>query len=152
MADQEIIALDLEVRRYIYDQAINTGRPPTAAQTTRTLSRPPDEVIASYRRLADGHIIVLHPQSGEILMANPFSAVPTPFVVDAGGRTYWGNCIWDALGIAAMLGQDARVSTACPDCGDPMLLEVEGGKLSEIPSVAHFSLPARRWWDDIVYT
>jgi hypothetical protein len=36
-------------------------------------------------------------------MANPFSAVPTPFLVRSGDRSWYGNCIWDALGIPAML-------------------------------------------------
>ena len=49
--------------------------------------------------------------SSSIWMANPFSAVPTDFKVTSRGRTYFGNCIWDALGIPAILGADGLVET-----------------------------------------
>ena len=35
----------------------------------------------------------------------------------AGRRSYFGNCIWDALGVAAMLGEDVEIPAACGDCG-----------------------------------
>jgi hypothetical protein len=41
-------------------------------------------------------------------MAMPLSAIPTPFQVEVGGRHFFGNCIWDALGIVAMLGGTER--------------------------------------------
>src|SRR5437667_11759339 len=39
-------------------------------------------------------------ENGELWRAAPFSAVPTAFPVKVGDRSYYGNCIWDALGIA----------------------------------------------------
>ena len=101
--EQEQIALDKVVRYHVYDYVMREGLPPTIAETSSTLSRSSDEIRSSFQRLADGHILVLQKSSGEILMANPFSAVPTPFLVKAGGRSYYGNCIWDAMGIPAML-------------------------------------------------
>jgi hypothetical protein len=62
-ADQEA-SLDSEVRRYIY--AMEEGLPPTVAETASALSVTPDEVGASFRRLADGHILVLQKGNGEI--------------------------------------------------------------------------------------
>jgi len=82
-------------------------------------------------------------------MANPFSAVPTPFVTEIGGRRWFGNCIWDSLGIVATLHADARVLTSCGTSGETMELSVRGGALTGEGTV-HFALPARRWWDDIV--
>ena len=108
-AEQEKIALDKLVRGYIYDCVMRAGLPPTMAETSSALSRSPNEVGDSFQRLAEGHILVLQKGSGEVLMANPFSAVPTPFLVKAGGRSYYGNCIWDAMGIPAMLKQDATM-------------------------------------------
>ena len=46
-------------------------------------------------------------------MAEPFSAVPTPFAVYVDDQRYFGNCIWDALGIPAMLHADARIESSC---------------------------------------
>ena len=89
------------------------GLPPTIAETASALSTTPNAVEASFRRLADGHILVLQRGTGEILMANPFSAVPTPFLVRAGDGSWYGNCIWDAMGIPAMLKQDAAIEASC---------------------------------------
>src|SRR5262249_43787711 len=102
-AEQELIALDKIVRYHVYDGGMREGLPPTIGETSSALARSPDEVGASFQRLADGHILVLQQESGEILMANPFSAVPTPFLVKVGDRSFYGNCIWDAMGIPAML-------------------------------------------------
>ena len=77
---------------------MNEGLPPTVAETAPALSTTPENVAASFQRLADGHILVLQRGTGEILMANPFSAVPTPCLVRAGDRSWYGNCIWDATG------------------------------------------------------
>ena len=57
-------------------------------------------------------------------MLNPFSGVPTPYRVEAGGRSWFGNCVWDAFGIRAALGVDGHVSTACPDCGEALEVDV----------------------------
>src|SRR5688572_3993580 len=99
---------DVEVRSHIYDRIMNTGRIPLAAEVADGMGRSLEDVRSAFGRLHDGHVLVLQ-DSGEILMANPFSSVPTPFVVEANGRDYWGNCIWDALGILAMLGGGGRV-------------------------------------------
>lgn len=150
-ADQERIALDKVVRPYVYDYVMREGLPPTRAETSSALSRSPDEVRASFQRLADGHILVLQKGSGEVLMANPFSAVPTPFLVKAGDRSYYGNCIWDAMGIPAMLKQDAFIEASCGCCSTAMNLKITNGSLEEARGLAHFAIPAAHWWDDIVF-
>jgi len=150
-AEQERIALDKVVRPYVYDYVMREGLPPTIAETSSALSRSPDEVRASFQRLADGHILVLQKGSGEVLMANPFSAVPTPFLVKAGDRYYYGNCIWDAMGIPAMLKQDAAIEASCGCCSTAMRLKITNGSLEGAHGIAHFAIPAAHWWDDIVF-
>jgi hypothetical protein len=150
-ADREEAALDYEVRRYVYDHTMKEGLPPTMAETASALSTPSDNVSASFQRLADGHNLVLQRGSGEILMANPISAVPTPFLVRAGDLSWYGNCIWDAVGIPAMLKQDATIEASCGCCGTAMRLAVTNGSLEEAPGIAHFAIPAAHWWDDIVF-
>ena len=151
MADAVLNELDLRVRALVYDHFMATGHAPSVAGLSSELSAAPDDVRAAVARLAAQRQLVLQP-SGEVLMANPFSAVPTPFVVQAGERSYWGNCIWDALGIPSMLGADATITTACPDCGDAMQLTIEGGRLAPGQGIVHFAVPARKWWEDIVYS
>ncbi len=150
-AEQEKIAFDRVVRSHVYDYVMREGLPPTIAETSSVLSRSADQVRSSFQRLADGHILVLQKGSDEVLMANPFSAVPTPFLVKAGGRSYYGNCIWDAMGIPAMLQQDATLEASCGCCSTTMNLKVTNGLIGEAHGIAHFAIPAAHWWDDIVF-
>ena len=150
-AEQEKIALDKVVRHHVYDYVMREGLPPTIAETSSAVSRSPDEVRVSFQRLADGHILVLQRGSGEILMTNPFSAVPTPFLVRVGDLSWYGNCIWDAMGIPAMLKADAAIEASCGCSGTAMHLAVTNGSLEEAPGIVHFAIPAAHWWDDIVF-
>ena len=146
------MSLDADVRLHIYRRFAEDGRPPTFDQTAAAIGSEPDEVARAYRRLAEGRVIVLEPGTSEIWMANPFSARPTTFRVEAAGKWWWGVCAWDAPGILAMLSVDGIVTTPCPDCGEPLELRVEGGALRPTEAVGHFSVPAARWWEDIGYT
>ena len=143
--------LDFQVRRYVYDSTLARGVPPLLAEVSENLQVSVAEVRDAFHRLGAGRVLVLQPDSGEILMASPFSAVPTPFVVELGDFSCFGNCIWDALGIAAMTGRDARVLTACGDCGTAMEVTLANGALRHAEGLAHFAIPARHWWDDIVF-
>jgi hypothetical protein len=95
---------------------------------------------------------VLEPDRAEIRMANPFSAVPTPHRVQAGGRSWFGNCAWDAFGIPAALHVDGHVSSTCPDCGEPIEIEIRNERPIPDEHVFHVAVPAAHWWDDIVFT
>ena len=144
--------LDWQVRRQVYDVAMHRGHPPLVQEVSRSLKFSPDKVHESLQRLADGRALVLQAGTGEVLMANPFSAVPTPFLVELSAFSCYGNCIWDALGIPAMLRQDARIRTACADCGLTLQLEISDGRIRGDPSLIHFAIPAHHWWDDIVFS
>lgn len=149
--DQTSQELDRLIRKYVYGVAMQCGSLPSLAETSTALNIPLSGVRVSIQRLADGHILVLQPETGEILMANPFSAVPTPFLVELEDFSCFGNCIWDALGIAAMLKKDARIKTACGDCGTAMELSIVDGQVQGDAGIIHFALPALRWWEDIVF-
>lgn len=111
-----------------------------------------DEVLAAWRRLHDAHALVLSAATDELRMANPFSAVPTKYRVQAGGRWWYANCGWDAFGICAALHVDGRIETSCPDCGEPIAVEVRDERPDDESLVFHCLVPARDWWADIVYT
>jgi hypothetical protein len=144
------------VRLGIYRFILRTGRVPAAAELAAQLRRPEAEVLAAYRRLAATHAIVLEPNGERILRAAPFWGSPTGFAVEVGRRSYWASCIWDALGVPAMLGRDARIRTACGCCSEAMEVEVRDGKLPAGRAggrgVIHFAVPARHWYRDIVFT
>lgn len=143
--------LELELKRAVYDGAISLGMIPRKAELAATTGRSEEEVAEALGQLADAHVLVLQRDGGEILMANPFSAVPTPFIVRAGTRQWYGNCIWDGMGIAAMLHAEATLEAACGCCGSAIVLALPGECRDEDQRVAHFAIPAAHWWDDIVF-
>ena len=96
---------------------------------------------ADYSSLAAHHVVALD-DHGDVLMAHPFATHTDGARVDAGGRTWWGNCAWDAFGIVAALDlRDATVTaqgiTLAPGDED---------------AVFHVLVPAAHWWDDIAFT
>jgi hypothetical protein len=148
----DVAVFDNEVRLFVYRFFVEAGRPPVPAEVAAGLASTPPEVEASFRRLAEGHVLVLAPGTPYIWMANPLSALPTPFRFETGDRIWFGNCIWDALGISAMLRADGSVSSWCADCGDPLAIGIEDANLRAAEGLVHFAVPAARWWDDIGFT
>jgi Alkylmercury lyase len=141
------------VRQHIYRHFADTGRAPSPVELARAFGLTPSAAERVLDQLATGaDALVLLPGSSYIWMAEPFSAVPTSFQVGSGERRWWGNCIWDALAILALLGVDGWVATACPDCGHELRVEVAGGRLAGAGGVAHFAVPARDWWRSIGFT
>ena len=126
---------ELEVRRTIIAAFAATGEPPDIA----TL---PADVLAV---LADRHVIVL--RDDRIHMAHPFAGHHDGTRVTApDGRSWWGNCAWDGLGIVAALAlPDATVES----CG--IALQVRDGAVHG-DARFHIAVPAGRWWHDIEHT
>jgi len=142
---------DQELRQHVYTATVERGRPPRAAEVGRDLGISEPETLAAFQRLRASKLLYLA-ESGEIVMAPPFAASPTGFLVHAGGRSYFANCVWDSFGIAAALHSDATIEASCACCGEPMTLAVEGGRPLPAEGVAHFAVPAAHWWDDLPYT
>jgi Alkylmercury lyase len=138
---------DLQLRRRTYAFFVEHGRAPLAKELGDARS-----VIEGWRRLHAGHAVVLNPAADELRMLNPFSVVPTAYRVRAGGRWWYGNCAWDALGICAALHTDGRIETSCPDCGESLAVEVRGRQPDDESLLFHCLVPAAHWWDDIVFT
>ena len=141
-----------ELRLQIYRRWIATGRAPAVDELSAAMQ---GDVTQGLDQLAEANTIVLEPviKRGTriIRMAHPFSGVPTAYRVHSGGIFYWANCAWDCLGIAALLGRDTEAVARCADCGDRIDLSVRGGQVCD-RAVIHLVVPARRAWDDIVFT
>jgi Alkylmercury lyase len=135
---------DLGLRNLVYRRFVELGRAPTMAELATT-----EEALG---RLHERRMVVLEPDRPEIRMAIPFSAVPTPYRVEAGGRSWFANCGWDAYGILAALGVDGHISSSCPDCGEPIEIDVVDRRPEPADDVFHVLMPARSWWEDIVFT
>ena len=143
---------DFRLRTLTYRLFIDLGRAPTANEVAEAGALPVDEVLSGWRRLHAQHALVLNAATAEIRMANPFSAVPTAYRVQADGRWWYANCAWDAFGICAALHSDGRIETSCADCGEPLSVEVREKRPDDESLLFHCLVPAARWWDDIVFT
>jgi alkylmercury lyase-like protein len=142
---------DLHLRNATYGLLVELGRAPTADEVAARIGQGSDDVRSGWRRLHEAHALVLDDR-GAIRMLNPFSAVETPFVVDAAGRTWFANCGWDAFGIGAAMHVDSTIHTTCADCGEPIDVAVRGGRPLDPDAVWHVLVPARDWWADIGFT
>jgi Alkylmercury lyase len=145
--------LDTKVKLAIYEITAETGRIPNSSEVARKTGIDESEVLAAFGRLHAKRLLL--PEPGDptrIRMAPPFSGVPTKFPVEANGRRYYANCVWDAYGIAAALHCDAVSHASDGHSGAPLTLEVKNGQPILKSYVAHFAVPAAHWWDDLIFT
>ena len=145
---------DLELRSVIYRRFASHGVPPSRHELIELIGSE-KEATARLRRLHDAHMIVLDDRphrAGEIRMALPFSSEPTDYRVTTDDGGWWANCAWDSLAIVAALGRDAHVESTWSDTGESLDFDVVDGQLSRRDGFVYFQVPARHWWDDIVFT
>jgi len=88
-------------------------------------ARRPESVIEALTKLDEEDLVRL--DAGRVDLAYPFSASPTPFVLDLeeGRGQHYVCCAIDALGIAPMLGRRVRIRSQCHHCAAPMELSVD---------------------------
>jgi hypothetical protein len=139
-----------DVRAAVYGAFRDTGMAPAAEQLALSLGFGPDDIAHALSALADAHALVMGP-GGAIWMAHPFSGIPTDFLVTVGERRWFANCAWDGLAIVGLFGGTGRLDTHSPANAEPLALSVEGGRVNG-DAVAHFLVPAARFWDDIGFT
>jgi len=141
-----------DVRAFVYEHFASTARAPGVDDTGMHFGRSVEEAAAAYQELDRRHALFLERGTTTIRMANPFSAVPTAFLVHALGKTYWANCAWDGLGIPAALHADATIEATCAESGRPITLMVHDAQAASHDERVHFLVPFRRWYDDLVFT
>jgi len=141
-----------EIRAFVYRHFADTTRAPIMDETAAAFDLTHEQAASVYEALHQRHAIFLSPGTHNILMANPFSNIETPFRVHADGKTYFANCAWDSLGIPAALHSDADVEATCSQSGEPISLQVHDGQVSESDVLVHFPMPFERWYDDLVHT
>ena len=140
------------LRIFVYDETVGSGRPPSLATVAERFGYSSADARQSLANLNIGKTMLVHPLTGEIWMAGPFSAVPTPYRVVGQGREWWANCAWDMFGVAVIANERVTVRTRCTDCGDPMSIICDPAVAPSEDAVVHFLVPASRWYDDIGFT
>jgi Alkylmercury lyase len=144
--------MHLRIHHVIMRAFMDTSAAPSIGDLGAALNMDRAEVVEHLHALRDYHGVVLHPHSDEIWAAHPFSAAPTSFWVTAGSRSWWGNCAWCSLGIAALVDSDVTISTSLGAEGRPTTLHLREGRVVETDFVVHFPIPMRQAWDNVVYT
>lgn len=141
---------DEDVRLAVYDCFATTGRAPSAAELAELLGGTTADAEASLRRLHDARHVVL--DDGAIVMAHPFAAVPLGFAVMGRDTLWWGGCAWDSFALPHLLPDEppVLVATRCPSCGTAHAWNVGRAAPPDGDQVAHFLVPVRRIWDDVV--
>lgn len=131
---------------------VREHRSPSVRELSQLNGSSEPEVRAGLASLAEQHAMAVHPRTGEIRMAHPFSAVPSHFRVDTSDGSWWPNCAWCGLGILAMLGKSGTVLSACATCERAFTWTVVDGKIEPAEEVVHVALPAWQWWIDVTKT
>ena len=140
------------VRAYVYQHFAETTLAPTVADIAAHFQLSDAEAIEVLDELHARHALFLEPGTHDIRIANPFSAVPTDFVVQAQGRDYYANCAWDALGIAAALHSDAVINATYAEDDAPITFTLRDGQVQHPSAVVHLLVPFQHWYDDMVFT
>jgi len=141
-----------DIRAFVYQHFADMARPPLVDEIASQFALTHEEAASAYEELHQRHALYLRPGTHDILMANPFSGVETPFRVRANGKTYFANCAWDSLGIPATLHADAEIGAACAQSGDPIRLSVTDQQVQNSDALVHFLIPFREWYNDLTFT
>ena len=136
----------------IIEHFIEHGFAPSIATLSALFGQPRESVTTALRALRDEHGVVLHDASSEIWAAHPFSSAPTNFWVRSARRGWWGNCAWCSMGIVALLGTDASVTTTLGGESAQVTVDIVDGVVSPTGLLVHFPIPMQRAWDNVVYT
>jgi hypothetical protein len=145
--------LETTVKLAVYRITAESGIVPGTAEVAEATNIAEADVRAAFARLQAKRLLVLEPgDPSRIRMAPPFSGIATAFPVEARGKRYFANCVWDAFGVAAALHADAVIPARDGFSGESLTLEVKNNQPIEQPYIAHFAVPAAHWWDDIVFT
>jgi alkylmercury lyase-like protein len=141
-----------DVRVFVYQHFAETTKPPHLEETASHFALTHSEAASAYEELHRRHAFFLKPGTQDILMANPFSGMDTPFKVYANEKTYFVNCAWDSFGIPAALHVDAVIEASCAQSGVPIQLSVIDQQVKDSDVLVHFLLPFRDWYNDLTFT
>ncbi|MFJ9371351.1 organomercurial lyase [Nocardia sp. NPDC101769] len=140
------------VRLDIYRALADTGHLPdlNVIASRHRLSR--DDFFGVIEQLgAERHFGL---RDGRIVLAHPFATENFGFSVMSQTALWWGGCSWDSFAIAHLVSGAAPmlVATVCPACAKPHAWRVGTDTAPEGNQVAHFLVPMKQVWDDVLHT
>ena len=149
------VALQPRMRLHIYEHFVDHGVPPVVEELMTEFGLSRAEIVAALRGLAERRDVALVKGTSRILMAWPLSAIATPFVVHARGRTYFANCSWDSIAFHALLREPTRIESRCHHCAAEIAIEMRDGCATLVDpasTIVYLALRPTQWWEDIITT
>jgi len=137
------------VRRTAFSLLVRDGRPVAVGALVESSEADMDQstVADAVERLAARGYLDLD-RSGAVVGAGGLTLGPAPHSLLLRGRDYRTWCAYDAIGIAAALGEAAAVSTRCGVCGRAIALPLPAGATAERPERLWLSAGGPRLRDD----
>jgi hypothetical protein len=143
---------DLALRTAVYRQFAITGQSPSLDTMREAIGATSEQIVDGYRRLYAKRMLVPADDFASIMMAPPFSGIPTQHEVTVNGKKYFANCAWDAFGVVSALGGTGEVLSRCEQTLEPLLLQLTPDGPSSSRWLFHCVVPAADWWNNIVFT
>ncbi len=137
-----------QINKYIFEN----GYAPEVKDLSAIMHVSEKEIEKGLDELAANHALVLHPASYKIWVAHPFALFPTLFWVKTSKKSWWGNCTWCSFGIAAAIKKDAEIYTKMKGEEETIILSIKDGQLQDADLLVHFPVPAKKFWDNVIYT
>lgn len=147
--DQDVVE---RVRRAIYDTFAGQGHPPSRQLIQEIADVDEAQADEAITELAAQRHLALD-QSGDVVMAHPFTTLNLGFSVMGDRTLWWGGCAWDSFAIPNLVNGEPSVlvATTCPACRRPLAWTVTRSGPPEGAEVAHFLVPMNKAWNDVVY-
>ena len=113
------VVRETQMSRQILRMFFDRGGPIPVQDIVSASNDSPEAIHQTLAVLDNDDLIRIH--DGEIDIAYPFSASPTPFIVRLpDGRERYACCAMDALGIAPMVGQRVEIRSRCHHCHESL--------------------------------
>jgi hypothetical protein len=144
------------IRKLILDSFVATGRARNVGDIMATLGLSRPAVMDAFREIASIDTFWVEKGTENIRLLSPFADLTTPYKVTIAGEQKWyAVCGIEALAVWVFFpGQTVTVDAYCRDCGEPMRLRLQDGRiLEQAPEriVAHLGVPIARWFDDLPF-
>ncbi len=119
-----------QVRRHVL-RSFASGTTPTTVTLAKQCGLSSIQVREILLRLMAMDLLSLDSTEETVLVAYPFSSAPTPHRVRLTSQEVFALCAVDALGMPAMLGETAEISSRCAHCGSKVEVQAQPDTLSQ---------------------
>jgi len=142
-------------RALLYHQVltgyVQAGVAPHYVEIAKSLGWPTDHARAVLHEVVGmGLPLWLHPGTDLIASFAPFASLPTLYRISVNGAQHgYAQCGLEALAVSWLFpGQEVRIDSLCPECGESIHVTMRDGELLSIAPesvVAHINLAVSKW-------